>query len=210
MLAICGFSENNQYLRFIIDKRNLIDGGELSYNVILESRLTTTNEVRIDPAIIAGLYVEHGDELKAFLIGVLKDHDLAQEALQAAFIKAMEQGHTAREETRKGWLFRVAFHEALAIRRRSKVYDKNLREMAWSQPKTGHDSPDDRLCRWETVVNVRQALEKLPENQKLIVQLRIYEEKTFAQIAEELEIPLGTVLTRMRLALQKLQTLFTT
>jgi RNA polymerase sigma-70 factor (ECF subfamily) len=173
----------------------------------LEERLTT-NEVQIDPAVIAALYLEHGDELRAFLIGVLKDHDLAGEALQATFIKAMEQGHTAREETRKGWLFRVAFHEALAIKRRGKTYDKNLRKMAWSRPEPEHHSPDDRMCRWETVVNVREALEKLPENQKVIVQLRIYEEKTFAEIAEELEIPLGTVLTRMRMALKKLETFF--
>lgn len=168
----------------------------------------TTNEVQMDPAVVAALYLEHGDELRAFLIGVLKDRDLAAEALQATFIKAMEQGHAAREETRKGWLFRVAFHEALAIKRRGKTYDKNLKKMAWNRPAPNDPSPDDRLCRWETVVNVRKALEQLPENQQAIVTLRIYEEKTFAEIAEELGLPLGTVLTRMRLALKKLETLF--
>lgn len=172
--------------------------------------MTTTDEVRIDPAVVAALYLEHGEELRAFLIGVLKDHDLANEALQATFIKAMEQGHTARQETRKGWLFRVAFHEALAIKRRGKSYEKNIRKMAWSRPPSEQNSPDDRLCRWETVVSVREALEKLPENQRQIVQLRIYEEKTFAVIAEELNLPLGTVLTRMRLALKKLESFFPT
>ncbi len=172
--------------------------------------MTTTNEVRIDPAVIAALYLEHGDELRAFLAGVLKDHDLANEALQATFIKAMEHGHNAREETRKGWLFRVAFHEALAIKRRNKMYDKNLRKMAWSRPNPENHSPDDRLCRWETIVNVRNALDELPANQREVVRLRIYEEKTFAEIAEELKVPLGTVLTRMRLAMRKLETLFDT
>lgn len=170
--------------------------------------MTTTNEVRIDPAVVAAMYLEHGEELRGFLLGVLKDHDLANEALQATFIKAMEQGHTARHETRKGWLFRVAFHEALAIKRRGKSYEKNLRKMAWNRPSSEHNSPDDRLCRWETVVSVRQALEKLPENQRQIIHLRIYEEKTFAEIAEQLSLPLGTVLTRMRLALKKLENLF--
>ena len=173
----------------------------------MEKRLTT-NEVQIDPAVVAALYLEHGDELRAFLIGVLKDHDLAGEALQATFIKALEQGHTARQETRKGWLFRVAFHEALAIKRRGKTYDNNLRKMAWNRSQTEPHAPDDRLCRWETVVNVRKALEKLPDNQRAIVSLRIYEEKTFAEIAEELDLPLGTVLTRMRSALKKLKTHF--
>ncbi len=46
----------------------------------------------------------------------------------------------------------------------------------------------------------------LPADQLQVVQLRIYEEQTFQEIARRLELPLGTVLTRMRLALKKLQT----
>ncbi len=100
----------------------------------------------------------------------------------------------------------------MAIKRRSKTYDNNLRKMAWSRPDPNQEAPapDDRLCRWETIVNVRKALEELPANQREVVRLRIYEEKTFAEIAEELQVPLGTVLTRMRSAMRKLETLFKT
>ncbi len=59
--------------------------------------------------------------------------------------------------------------------------------------------------RWEIVERVKQALETLPNQQRTVVRMRIYEEKTFAVIADELGIPLGTVLTRMRLAIKKLQ-----
>jgi DNA-directed RNA polymerase specialized sigma24 family protein len=52
---------------------------------------------------------------------------------------------------------------------------------------------------------VRAALVTLPLEQQQIVQLRIYDERTFADIAAELGIPLGTALTRMRLALEKLR-----
>ena len=51
---------------------------------------------------------------------------------------------------------------------------------------------------------VQLALETLPAEQQQIVKLRIYDELTFAAIAEQLGLPLGTVLTRMRLALKKL------
>lgn len=152
---------------------------------------------------MAALYVEHADDLRAFLIGVLRDADLAAEALQATFTKAVESGHTAREETLKGWLFRVAYNEAMAILRRKKVDRKSVHKWAWSQVRR-HDSPEENVNRWETVHLIRQALETLPEEQRRVVRLRIYEEKTFAVIAEELELPLGTVLTRMRLALKKL------
>jgi RNA polymerase sigma factor (sigma-70 family) len=166
--------------------------------------LTAGGEVRIDPAAVAVLYVAHADELRAFLIGILRNGDLAGEALQATFSKALEAGHTAQQDSLKGWLFRVAFNEAMALRRRRKIQDESYRKLAWRRPRA-EETPEDSLTRWEVVDRVRAALETLPDEQRIVVQKRIYEEKTFAVVAEELGVPLGTVLTRMRLALRKLQ-----
>lgn len=168
------------------------------------STLAADSEERIDPAVVASLYVEYGDELRGFLVGVLRDAELAGEAFQATFAKTMEAGHTAREETLKGWLFRVAFNEAMGLRRRQKVNQKSLKKLAENQTGPSPPSPEDPVTRWETVSKVRDALNRLPEEQRQIVCLRIYEEKKFAVIAEELDLPLGTVLTRMRAALKKL------
>ena len=52
---------------------------------------------------------------------------------------------------------------------------------------------------------VRRAIDELPAAQREVLHLRIYDEKTFAQIAAELNIPLGTALARMRAALAKLR-----
>ena len=52
---------------------------------------------------------------------------------------------------------------------------------------------------------MRRAIDDLPAAQQQIVRMRIYEEKTFAVIAAELEIPLGTALARMRAAMEKLK-----
>jgi RNA polymerase sigma-70 factor (ECF subfamily) len=163
----------------------------------------TSDDARIDPSIVAALYVEHADELRAFLIGVLKDPELAGEVLQAAFARAVEVGHTAREESRKGWLFKVAFNEAMLLLRRRKTHDASIEKIAWSRNEQ-QGSPEDHLTRWEDVERVRASLDELPPDQQAVVRMRIYEEKKFAAIAEELGLPLGTVLTRMRLALKKL------
>lgn len=165
--------------------------------------MTGSEEGRLDPAVVAELYVEHADELRAFLTGVLRDGELANEAVQATFAKAVETGHTARQETFKGWLFRVAYHEALAIRRRQKVQKKVYRRLAWNSDESSK-APAESLLRWEQAERVRAALDELPPEQQQVVRLRIYDEKTFAVIADELQVPLGTVLTRMRLALKKL------
>ena len=59
--------------------------------------------------------------------------------------------------------------------------------------------------RGETVEAVRQALDRLPIEQRKVVWARMYEDRSFAEIAQESGLPLGTVLTRMRLALEKLR-----
>jgi RNA polymerase sigma-70 factor (ECF subfamily) len=177
--------------------------------------LTTADEGRLDAAAVTALYERYASELRLFLTGVLRNADLADEALQNTFAKAVESGHTAREESLKGWLFQVAFHEAVLLRRRGQVHDRSLRQLARGQlsqgPASGgpggpsNGNPDnDRLVRAERAAQVRKALADLPADQRLVVEMRIYEDKTFAAIAAELSAPLGTVLTRMRLALKRL------
>jgi RNA polymerase sigma-70 factor (ECF subfamily) len=153
---------------------------------------------------VAALYVQHGEELRRFLLGILRDAQLTADVLQATFVKMSQRGHETRQESRKAWLFRVAYHEAMAYRRREGVGDKVLRRVAWHS--NGVAGPaDEPLLRLESVHAVREALEHLPPEQRQVVRMRIYEEKTFAVIAKELKIPLGTALGRMRAALIKLR-----
>src|SRR5262245_45028765 len=116
----------------------------------------------------------------------------------------VQKGHMAREETRKAWLFRVAYHEAMAYRRREGVGEKVLRRVAWHTSDSA-GAAEEPLLRLEAVQSVREALESLPHEQRQVVRMRVYEEKTFAVIAKELKIPLGTALGRMRAALIKLR-----
>jgi len=153
------------------------------------------------------LYVEHGEELRRFLLGILRDAQLAADVLQATFAKMVQRGHETRQETRKAWLFRVAYHEAMAIRRREGVGDKVLRRVAWHTNGTAGPA-DEPVIRFEAVTAVREALDDLPPDQRQVVRMRIYDEKTFATIAKELKIPLGTALGRMRSALIKLKAKF--
>lgn len=160
--------------------------------------------MRIDPAIVAALFVQHADELRRFLYGVLRNYEHANDVLQITFAKAVEMGHTAREESLKGWLFRVAYNEAIAQRRRQGVQSRANDELAARGTKPTSE-PLTNVLHYETVAQVREALDRLPAEQREVVRLRMYEQKKFAVIAEELGLPLGTVLTRMQLALKKLK-----
>jgi len=159
----------------------------------------------LDPAVVTALYKDYAQELLAFLTGVLKDSDLAQEMLQATFAKAVALGHTAQRETLKGWLFQVAFREALAHRRTVDRHDRIHRRLVYERE--GAESPSETsLLKAELIEQVRGKLDQLPPELRTIVRLKIYEQMTFAEIARQLKIPQGTVVTRMRTALQRLGT----
>lgn len=162
------------------------------------------DDARSGPPVVAALYVQHADELRRFLTGVLRDPEPAAEAMQNAFAKAIEQFDSVREESLKSWLFRVAFHEALALRRRQAAGER-ARVRHAAERRHDEPAPEEGLIRWENVQRVRAALDGLPPEQREVVRLRIYEEKTFAAIALETGRPLGTVLTRMQAALKKLR-----
>jgi RNA polymerase sigma-70 factor (ECF subfamily) len=91
------------------------------------------------------------------------------------------------------------------LRRRQTVDAAALRRTAWDRESVG-ESADVAVVKSETIERVRQAISELSGEQQQVVRMRIYEEKTFAVIAAELGIPLGTALGRMRAAMSKLRT----
>jgi RNA polymerase sigma factor (sigma-70 family) len=155
-------------------------------------------------ARVETLHQAFGPELYRFLLGVTRNPETAGDAMQAAFAKALELGHEARPEAFKGWLFRVALHEALAVRRRDRTGERAVQHLA-EIGRVASERPEAGLIQRETIAAVRQALDALPGDQREVVVARMYGDRTFAQIARDAQLPLGTVLSRMRLGLEKLR-----
>lgn len=174
----------------------------------------TPKAIRLDRPAVELLYAEYAQELRSFLLGVLCNLDLATEVLQITFVKAVELGHTAREESIKGWLFRVAFNEAMTLRRRAMVrtkYAESLRDKyAGSHRDSGEPEsppPEVSVMLNESTERVQLAMKSLPADLQRIVTMRMYDDKTFATIAAELNVPLGTVYARLQTAFKKLKTI---
>ena len=167
------------------------------------ARLTSQDGERIDPAEVGRWFRQYGGPLRSFLLGVTSDPEAAEEALQATFTRAMEAGHTARADTLWGWLFRVAYNEAMLAGRKRQRRDRSLKRLA-ETPVSESATPEELASLQESIREVRERIDDLPAEQQLVVRKRIYEDKTFKVISEEVGAPLGTVLTRMRAALAKL------
>jgi RNA polymerase sigma-70 factor (ECF subfamily) len=152
--------------------------------------------------------VDWQTDLKLFLLGVLKDRHAVEDAYQRTVLRALAAAETARKETLRGWMFRIALNEARQLSRDQRRRQSLVREAgpAAREP-TGSSgrTAGEGLIRRELIDQVRIALQRLPPRYQEIVRRRIYQEQTFAEIAAELGLPLGTVLTWMRRALISLQ-----
>lgn len=162
------------------------------------------NSEALDPVRWTEWYTEHSRRLHAFLLSLLRNGHWAEETLQMTFAKALTHGGGIQQGSEQAWLFQVAFNEAMALRRRMAT-EQRAHEKLTSRSPQSEGTGEEEFLKWEEVRQVREALEHLPPDQIEIVQRRIYQEQTFQCIADELKLPLGTVLTRMRLALKKLR-----
>jgi RNA polymerase sigma factor (sigma-70 family) len=155
--------------------------------------------------LLATLFQEHADRLRGMLWGVLRNRDAVEDALQTTFAKALESTGDVRAESWKPWLFQVAYNEAMLLRRKEGVQQRAIQKVGAGTQTTVETWPGDGLATRELVDRVGKLLIQLPPDQQEVVRRRMHEEQTFAEIAADLGVPLGTVLTRMRLAVEKLR-----
>ncbi len=150
--------------------------------------------------------VDHERALRAFLKGVLRDDNLAEDACQLTVLKALNSPTAPKPETVRGWLFQVGLNVARDMKRDA-AREKKSRQVV-ADLHAARLQPDDgiaKLVTEEERQRVKQALSQLNDDYREVVIRRIQHGETFAEIAEQLNRPLGTVLTWMRRALNELR-----
>ncbi|MCA9228838.1 MAG: sigma-70 family RNA polymerase sigma factor, partial [Planctomycetales bacterium] len=97
------------------------------------------------------------------------------------------------------WIHRIAFNAALSRRRRRRVTVsvEQSREDTGNEPESDDDAPDDRMMREERVGEVQRALLELTEDHRAILILREMQEMAYEDIADVLNISIGTVRSRL-------------
>ena len=145
--------------------------------------------------------------LQAFLRSRLDQDSDVQDCLQIVAMKAMESGREVLPSARRAWLFKVASNEAALVWRRKAATQKV--QDSYSTESSNDIDQLNSLIHDETVMRVREMLKTLPEATQQIIELKIEQNLTFQQIADQLDIPLGTALSQMRRGLAKLRSNFT-
>jgi RNA polymerase sigma-70 factor (ECF subfamily) len=151
-------------------------------------------------AQLAILYDAHAPALFRFLMALSGHEADTRDLLQEVFLRAARQSATEMLRDPAAWLFRTARNLHTDHTRRRGARERALQRYA-REPATDSASPLDDA--WPQ--RAGGALAELPEEQRAVVHLKIWENLTFARIAELLDIPPNTAASRYRYALEKLR-----
>ena len=146
--------------------------------------------------------------LRNFLAAKLPQQADVDDCLQTVLVAMLENTKEVPESARKAWLFRVASNEAALYWRKQKTTQRVLETHAQHQVDSKADADSVEVETRETVHQIEAAIGDLPKAAQVIIRMRLNENRTFQQIADELKLPLGTVLTRMRRAMERLRSQF--
>jgi RNA polymerase sigma-70 factor (ECF subfamily) len=173
---------------------------ELTDEQLIE-RITTG-----DQAALAELYARYGTPVYSICRRALGNPALAEEAAQDTFMKVWR--NPAAWDAKRGrfssWLLTVARYTAIDLLRAEQRQPTDTAEPIEDMHlAAGTGRPDDPLLRDGHLL--RSLIAQLPPEQAQVVTMGFFHGYTHSDLAEKLDLPLGTVKTRVRLGLQKLR-----
>jgi RNA polymerase sigma-70 factor (ECF subfamily) len=160
-----------------------------------------------DPEAFRHLYQRHVQSALAVAYGASLGSRQAEEAVQDAFLslwRARAAYRPARGSV-AGWLLTIVRNRALDLARRRATHDRPWAQLSdFDLPDPQLEELDDQAARREQGRAVRAAFTSLPTDQATVLGLAYFDGLTQAEIAMALDVPLGTVKSRIRLGLQRL------
>jgi RNA polymerase sigma-70 factor (ECF subfamily) len=167
---------------------------------------------RRDADALAALYDRHAQTVYNLIARIVQEPGTADEVLQDTFWQVWQKaGEFHGGGTAAAWLYRIARNKSLDQLRRLNARPQPILSDAagdqsiWSMiPATGAEVERITEHAWRRQ-HVLEALTNLPPDQRLCLELAYFEGMSQRQIAEHTATPIGTVKTRVRMGLEKLE-----
>ncbi|MCX2728324.1 sigma-70 family RNA polymerase sigma factor [Thermomicrobium sp. 4228-Ro] len=159
-----------------------------------------------DRSALAALYDRYARTVYSLVLSIVHDRSVAEDIVQELFVQLWQypELYDAGRGAFAPWFLRMARNRAIdALRRRQRdryLYER-LRGIEWRKVQ---DDPDELTVLGDEATRIRQAFADLENEQRQVIELAYFGGLTQREIAEYLGIPLGTVKTRIRTALQRL------
>jgi len=168
--------------------------------------ISQANEIELVTRAQSGDRNAFSELVRAHAQGVLHviyrmcgDMHVAEDAAQETFIQAWLRLGSYRPGTSlRNWLYRIAVNTAIdMLRKEKRILPGAVEDLRLVDPGLG---PEALVAKSERVETVREAVLALPDASRAVLVLREYEGLSYREIAEALDIPVGTVMSRLNYA----------
>jgi RNA polymerase sigma-70 factor, ECF subfamily len=141
----------------------------------------------------------HAQGVRNVIYRMCGDVQIAEDAAQETFIQAWLHLSSYRPQTSlRNWLYRIAVNAATdMLRKEKRILPDSVEDL---QLTDGRPGPESSVSQQERITLVQKAVLALPEASRAILVLREYEELSYQEISSTLNIPLGTVMSRLNYA----------
>jgi RNA polymerase sigma-70 factor (ECF subfamily) len=150
------------------------------------------------------LYRRYSGSVYALLLHILGIREEAEEILQDTFVKLHREAHRYQPERGSVATFLFVIARTLAFSRLRARQARPQKDEAWDV----HD-PTQELGLWEEApeerILIRLALQRLPQDERELLEAAFYRGYSHSELAKRFGLPLGTVKTKLRRALQQLR-----
>jgi RNA polymerase sigma-70 factor, ECF subfamily len=163
------------------------------------------------------LVKRYGPRLYAVIFRMTKDHKSTDDLMQESFIKLYYSIQTFKEEMPfYPWLYRIAVNQTINYLKKNKKCAKISiegdevqldSELSRSSIPCEVSNPERALQTRELHEEINKAMQKLPPAMRAVFTLRIFDDRTYNEIAEILHCSLGTVMSRLNRAREKMKRL---
>jgi RNA polymerase sigma-70 factor (ECF subfamily) len=170
------------------------------------ARRIASGEVRALDAV----YDRYSRPVWSFALKMTGDREVAEDVVQEVFVRLWRRAASFDPERGKllSWLLTITHHAAIdELRRRRAQQSRETGRESFSSAAESVSDPTDSYAHVEDREAVQHALRRLPDTQRVPLQMAFYGGLTQVEIADALATPLGTIKTRMRLGLLKLRPL---
>jgi|TARA_R110002051_G_scaffold18194_2_gene52614 RNA polymerase sigma-70 factor (ECF subfamily) len=180
-------------------------------NVLIDDATLVRNYITGDENSLAVLIARHKQRIYSFIYSKVYDRDVAEDVFQDTFIKVirtLKRGKYNEEGKFLPWVMRIAHNLVIDHFRRNNRMPKFDNDGEFSIFSVLSDSSlnaEKQMCKDQVESDVRRLILELPDDQREVLHMRVYQEMSFKEISERTGVSINTALGRMRYALINLR-----
>lgn len=183
----------------------------MATNVITTDAMLVSNYIKGDEEALSTLITRHQTKIYGFIYSKISDRDVADDIFQDTFIKVIRTLRT-KSYNEEGkflpWVMRIAHNLTVDYYRNNKKMPMQRDTEDFSIFSILHDNApnvEKKIIDLQIENDLKKLIEELPEDQKEVLMMRMYQDLSFKEISELTGVSINTALGRMRYALMNLR-----